>query len=294
MKQFSHILAATDFSGPAHHAVQRAAKASRETGAALTLLHVIQPPPLEIVRQLWSESATLSENEALDAARKKIVDLAATLSERHQVSAGTRIVSGSFLSDLSTEADAAAADLVVCGDSGEDAVQHLLLGSTVERIIGNVRRPVLVVKRQAHERYRSVLVAVDFSPASLRSITQARALAPDAEFVLLHAFEAPFAEKLKNAEVDENALKHYRASARKEAAKRLHALSDEAGLPTETTRFSVLQGDPLRRILEHEQRHNVDLIVLGKRGQSLLEALMIGSVTRRIVARSRCDVLVSV
>lgn len=294
MKQFGNILAATNFSGPARHAMQRAARACQDTGAALTLLHVSQPPSLEIVRQLWADNPALSEGETLDAAREKIIELAATLFEKHQVSAGTRVVTGTFLAELPKEADAAGADLVVCGDSRDDAVQHLLLGSTVERIIGNMRRPVLVVKRPAHESYRSVLIAVDFSAASQRSIAQAKALAPNAEYVLLHAYDAPFAEKLKNAEVDDSALKHYRSGARQAAAKQLHALSDAAGLPTETTRFSVLQGDPFRRILEHEQTHKVDLIVLGKRGQSLLEALMIGSVTRRIVARSHCDVLVSV
>ena len=294
MKKFNNILATTNFSGSAHHAMLRAARASRETGAALTLLHASPSPSLGLLKQLWADTPALSESEALDAAKAKLLELAATVFERHQVTVGTRVIVGNFLSELPKEADAADADLVVCGDSRTDAVQDLLLGSTVERIISNLRRPVLVVKRPAQESYRSVLIAVDFSPSSQRSIAQAKALAPNAEFVLLHAFEAPFAEKLKNAEVDEHALRHYRSDARKKAAKQLHALSDEAGLPTEKTRFSVLQGDPFRRILEHERTHHVDLIVLGQRGQSLLEALMIGSVTRRIVARSHCDVLVSV
>lgn len=294
MKKFSNILAATDFSGPAHHAIERAARISKDTGAALTLLHVSEPASIEVLKQLWSDQPTLSESEAVQAARQKLDELAASLFEQYQISARTRVVAGSFLSELAREADSIAADLIVCGDSGGNAVQHLLVGTTAERIIGNARSPVLIVKRTARESYRSVLVAVDLSTASQRSVIEARAIAPSAEYVLLHAFDAPFAEKLKNAEVGEKLLTHYRATARTQAAASVHTLSDNAGLPTERTRFSVLQGDPLRRILEHEQTHMLDLIVVARSGHRLLETLLVGSITRHVVGRSRCDVLVSI
>ena len=294
MKKFSNILAATDFSGPAHHAMVRAARISKETGAVLTLLHVSEPPSIEVFKQLWSTQPTFSEQEAVGAARTRLDELAASLFEQYQISTRTRVVTGSFLSELAREADSAAADLIICGDSGGNLVQHLLVGTTAERIISSARCPVLIVKRAAHDDYRSVLVAVDLSTASQRSVIEARAIAPSAEYVLLHAFDAPFAEKLKNAEVCETLLTHYRATARVEAATSVHALSDQAGLPTERTRFSVLQGDPFRRILEHEQTHLLDLIVVARSGHRLLETLLVGSVTRHVVGRSRCDVFVSV
>lgn len=294
MKKFSNILAATDFSGPALHAVERAARISKETGAKLTLLHVSEPPSMEMLKLLWSDEPALSTAEAVEGARQKLDELAASLLERHQISVCSCAVSGNFLSELTRQADATAADLIVCGDASESAVQHLLVGTTVERIIGNARCPVLIVKRPARESYRNILVAVDLSPASQRSIAETRALAPNAEYVLLHAFDAPFAEKLKNAEVGEKLLTHYRTTARTDAATRLHAMSDETGLPAARTRFSVLQGDPFRRILEHERTHTLDLIVLARSGHRLLEALFVGSVTRHVVSRSHCDVFVSI
>ena len=293
MKKFSSILAVTDFSGPAHHAVERAARISKETGAMLTLLHVLEPPPMETLKLLWSDKLPLSTAEAVEAARQKLDELAASLLERHQISVRPQVVLGNFVSELTRQADAAAADLIVCGDSGESAVQHLLVGTTVERIIGHARCPVLIVKRPARQSYGSVLVAVDLSPTSSRSIDEAMALAPNAEYVLLHAFDAPFAEKLKNAEVGEKLLTHYRVGARNDALAHMHAMSDAAGLPSGTTRFSVLQGDPFRRILEYDQTHVLDLIVLARSGHRLLEALFVGSVTRHVVDRSHCDVFVS-
>ncbi len=100
MKKFSNILAATDFSGPAHHAIERAARISKDTGAALTLLHVSEPASIEVLKQLWSDQPTLSESEAVQAARQKLDELAASLFEQYQISARTRVVAGSFLSEL--------------------------------------------------------------------------------------------------------------------------------------------------------------------------------------------------
>jgi nucleotide-binding universal stress UspA family protein len=56
----------------------------------------------------------------------------------------------------------------------------------------------------------------------------------------------------------------------------------------------VLHGDPCRHIIEQEQERDCDLIVIGKHGENLLEDLMLGSVTRDVLAGSQCDVLVSV
>ena len=50
------LLAATDLSAPARHAVEQAALVSRETGASLDLLHMANFIPLERLRQLMLES----------------------------------------------------------------------------------------------------------------------------------------------------------------------------------------------------------------------------------------------
>ena len=47
-------------------------------------------------------------------------------------------------------------------------------------------------------------------------------------------------------------------------------------------------------IIEQEQECDCDLIVVGKHGESVLEELLLGSVTKHVLAESQCDVLVSV
>lgn len=71
-------------------------------------------------------------------------------------------------------------------------------------------------------------------------------------------------------------------------------MSDAAGLDDGSTRTVVLNGLPFQQIIEQEQEQSCDLIVVGKHGESMLEELLLGSVTRHVSTESQCDVLVSV
>lgn len=294
MSRLKQILAATDLSAPARHAVARAAQVSRDTAATLDLVHVANLAPLERLRQLMGATPADMEQRVLNAARQKLTDLAATLQQRFGVVAGTHVVAGSLLAELAKKADGLSAGLLVCGAKGESAIHHLMLGSTALRVLKTMRCPVLVVKQPPHEPYRRLLVPVDFSPSSLRAIRHARSMAPHADIVLLHAFDVPFEGYLRYASVDQDTINDYRIVARREATEKLHALRDEAGLTLQDSSLVVLHGDPTVGIIEQEQECDCDLIVMGKHGENLVEELLLGSITKHVLAESQGDVLVSV
>ena len=54
---------------------------------------------------------------------------------------------------------------------------------------------------------------------------------------------------------------------------------------------AVLEGEPYKELLEFAEKKEVDLIVLGVRGHSLLEKFLVGSTTDRVISRSDCPVL---
>jgi len=121
----------------------------------------------------------------------------------------------------------------------------------------------------------------------------ARAIAPRAELVLLHAFNVPFEGKLRFAGVEEESINRYRVEAKQAALQQLTWLAADAGLDPGATRFSVLQGDASRHVVEQEQEQDCDLIVLGKHGRNAIEELLLGSVTKHVLAESSGDVAVS-
>lgn len=294
MPTLRRLLAATDFSVFGGYAVNRAALIAKESGANLNLMHVATLAPLERLRLGVVRTHADLEQRVLDVAKDELRQTGAEVLERHGISSSVQVASGSLFQELTGYADALPANLVVLGVRGTTPVRRLLLGSTAERLIGKVHCPVLVVKQLPHEKYRSVLVAVDFSVASLPALLAARTIAPDAEISLLNVFEVPFEGNLRFAGVDDDDIQYYRSSARQDALHKLEALCAEAHMPRQDVRLLVMHGSPLPNILAQERINGCDLIVMGKHGENMLEELMLGSITRHVMAESHCDVLISV
>lgn len=180
MATLNRLVAATDLSAPARHAVERAASVSQATGAQLDLVHVATPAPIERLRRLAGQIPSDLEKRMLDAPHNAMQELAKALARRHGVTAQVHVASGSLLAELRQHTETINADLVVLGARGASFMRHMLLGSTADRMVSRATRPMLVVKQAPHEPYKTVLVPVDFSAASLRSIRLAQAVAPGA------------------------------------------------------------------------------------------------------------------
>ena len=290
MNPLKHILVATDLSPYARNAAERAAYLSKAQQASLDLLYVANPAPFERLKQLVVPDDDLLKR-VLDSAGEKIHALAAMLFQRYDISAGVQVASGSVTTEITRVVEDKHSSLLVCGARGQSVARRLLPGSTVQKMLSRMPCPLLVVKPAPRDAYRTVLVPVDFSPVSLRAIELARRIAPQAEIILLHVYEAPFESSVRFAHIDHDTLTHYRNVIRKDAVAQLAALSKAAGMPD--ARQIVVHGDPGWRIAEQEQELECDLIVVGKQGTSALEELLVGSVTKHVLNESQCDVLVA-
>ncbi|PYG73583.1 MULTISPECIES: universal stress protein [unclassified Pseudomonas] len=290
MNPLKHILVATDLSPYARNAAERAAYLSKAQQASLDLLYVANPAPFERLKQLVVPDDDLLKR-VLDSAGEKIHALAAMLFQRYDISAGVQVASGSVTTEITRVVQDKHSSLLVCGARGQSVARRLLLGSTVQKMLSRMPCPLLVVKPAPRDAYRTVLVPVDFSPVSLRAIALARRIAPQAQIILLHVYEAPFESSVRFAHIDHDTLTHYRNVIRKDAVTQLAALSKATGMPD--ARQIVVHGDPGWRIAEQEQELECDLIVVGKQGTSALEELLVGSVTKHVLNESQCDVLVA-
>jgi len=57
-------------------------------------------------------------------------------------------------------------------------------------------------------------------------------------------------------------------------------------------RTVVTTGHPVDRILEHAEKTDADVIVMGSRGQGMLAEVVIGSTSRRVLRRGKVPVMV--
>lgn len=287
------ILVATDLSAPARHAVQRALLLASLAGCEAHILHALELDIVDSLHELLGANLATTK-AALEAdASERLAQLLPNVAGRHGVVARTRVVAGPPLAVIAGEADALDAVLVVLGERGESFLRYATLGSTAERLLRkSVRRPVLVVKQPPRESYRNVLVAVDFSPASRLAIVEARRWSRGSELVLLHAFELPYEGKLARAGVDEQVIRKYIDAGIETRRARLHELAASAGLASGSYLARVIHGDPSQQIIAMEQEYDADLIVVGKHGRHVTEELLLGSVTRHVLAETQGDVLV--
>ncbi len=286
------LLAATDFSAPSRHAAMRAALLAQASGARLELLHVLQGSALDQLRQTLGQQAETVLARLETDAKEKLLRLAAIVGEPHGLSPGVHLTSGPVLQAIAGKADLLDADLLVLGARGTGFMHHLL-GSTAERMLRLTQRPMLVVKQTPHERYRRVLLSLDFSPYSPCVVALARATAPDAQFVLFNAYDVPMEGNLRLAGVDEDTIRQYRSAARLKAEKSLEETARHAGLASGSYQLLALHGDPAVNILEQEEELGVDLVVVGKHGGGMTQELLLGSVTKHVLTASRSDMLIA-
>ena len=293
MKPLARILAATDLSAPGHHAVDRGFRIAAETGAEYAVMHAFELDAVDSLAGLLGDGVAAVKRRLEDDAREALRQMLEDSRRNQGIAAAGMLVAGSPLEAIGERADAIGADLLVVGARGESFLRHALLGSTASRLLRkSIRRPVLVVKQAPHEPYRRLLIPVDFSRSAQEAIRLGRSIAPQADIVLLHAFELPFEGKLVFAGVDEEVIHGYIRKAREEGVQRVHELARGVGLEPVQYSAIVRHGDPSQQIIAEEQAGDCDLIVMGKHGAHLAEELLLGSVTKHVLDESQCDVLV--
>lgn len=136
------ILTSTDFSEESHGGVCYAVALAKKLNAAVTLLHVIEPPP----RMAGMEDVALTreDSEMTALARVQLQRLAKRESEGSlQLTSCVR--TGKPFHAITTVACERAADLIVLATHGYTGVKRALLGSTAERVVRHGPCPVLTV-----------------------------------------------------------------------------------------------------------------------------------------------------
>jgi nucleotide-binding universal stress UspA family protein len=293
MKPIRCILAATDLSSAAAKAEARAALLAKEQSAEqLELMHVVSGSALQALRRLLAAAPAEIEQQLIAQAETQLNKRVRDLASQYNMTVTSYIATGQVHREIVARAGQLPADLLVLGARGSNLMRELFLGTTAERLLHLAKWPLLVVKRSPRAAYRRVVVPVDFSAASAPCLELALRLAPDADITALHAFAVPFESKLHYAGVDDEHMHLYRSQERQKALQQMEALFAALELPAGAVSHTVRHGSAPPVIRAKEREVNADLIVMGKHGQSALEELLLGSVTRHILSESRCDVLV--
>lgn len=293
MLTMKRIAVGTDLSWYASRAETRAALLARELGGAeLDLVHVIGSLALESLRHLLTQPPEQTERRLINSAKEQMAGIAHRLAEKHGIPVKPVLEIGCAHSEIACHAEAIDAGLVVLGAHGGGFVRELFLGSTAEKVLRKLSRPLLIVKREPQAPYQRILVPVDFSEPSRRALEFALRIAPHAHITVLHAFEVPYEAKLRFSGTSDETIHAYRAEvqARADQAMRQFISTLEA---TASPLSHIVEFGPAPAVIRGKaELLDPDLIVVGKHGQSAWEDMLLGSVTKQVILDASCDVLV--
>jgi nucleotide-binding universal stress UspA family protein len=268
------IVLGTDFAAPAQNALARALHIAKLNDATLHVVHATPRLPRPFARRFRLPSDH-KLRESLERVLERI--------RKAGVPVHAHLMQGNAIKVLTAKARAVAAELVVVGARGR-TFPDSMIGSTAERLIAMDQHRVLMVRRTANRSYSEVVIAANEDSRLKEQVAAARLLSSGARYVL-HAYEAPFESALLVHGIGAGALRRHRAIGRREAEARMVALVRRAGLEASDL---VLRHGSATRVL---QRVDHDALLVLSRGASVVRRLLIGSVTRAVVAYGASDLL---
>jgi len=151
MKPFEKILTAIDFSESSDFAFEYALTLARQFQAELTIMHVINEPV--DLRGFYVPHISFEqlEKEIEEGAEKMMVKFCQTkMGDFTRYT--TVVVAGIPYEEILRKAEETGASLIVLGTHGRTGIDHLIFGSTAERVVRSAATPVLTVRMPLSEQ----------------------------------------------------------------------------------------------------------------------------------------------
>jgi nucleotide-binding universal stress UspA family protein len=286
---FKKILCPTDFSEGSDQALRVASRLANEHGAELVLVHAWFIPA---IAQTLEHPYPPSVVQALVDGSNRSVEVAV---EKAKASGAARVrgelVNGPAWSEIVAMLEGQGFDLCVIGTHGRTGFSRMFMGSVAERVVRHAPCSVLAVHPNGGvERFKSALVATDFSPGARHALELAtKLLTPGGKLMLLHVLELParFSGEVPRAAFDEE----MNLQAAKLLAREADALKARTGVDVQTRLRIGYPGHEILNVLGDDPRF--DLVATGSHGRTGIKRVLLGSVAEKVVRHARCPVLVA-
>jgi nucleotide-binding universal stress UspA family protein len=138
-----------------------------------------------------------------------------------------------------------------------------------------------------HSQFKKILVGFDGSAQSEKATESALALAQSLDSSLLLFAVARPPEPATMVELDamlDDARQHF-----EEQFKKIIQRAKDLGVEMQT---DIAVGHPVEQIVHRAETDHVDLIVLGRRGKSRWEKMLVGSTAEKVLRYAHCPVMV--
>jgi len=285
---YDRILLATDGSDHTRRAAAYVRTLADRFGAEV---HVLAVADVGSVSVAFDTGGV--EQEVIERLQRQCEEWAAETGEFVDA-AETAVVSGRPRKEVLDYAAEHDIDLLAMGTHGRTGIRRYVIGSVTEHVLRRAGAPVLTARADGDEEANGgeiarVLVPTDGSDAAGAAVDHAVAVADACgaavrvlSVVDTRALAAQ--SELAPSDLVVERLEDQSEHAVTEVAERCEA----AGLSVQT---AVARGAPSRAICEDAAESGADLVVMGTRGRSGLDRVLLGSVTERTVRHAPVPVM---
>lgn len=315
------IMCTVDFSDYTAETLGYSVALCKEFNAALLLVHIVTIvetyPGQEV---MIVDNVKLQEKNIIDA-REQLRNMVEYLTIEHEII----VVEGNPSDEICRLALEKETDLVITATHGRSGIKKLLLGSVTEKLIKTIHCPLLILNTHEHDpisladygiKLKKILVGCDFSPDSKLAFDYGLSLAQEfqAEVYLTHVIKPTEYVELKASDyisiipgnfAQWNSSDYFEIQEKVTAKNRdrinelckrlegqLYYMLPEECKDWCTPHTDVLTGEPYKELVQFAKEQEVDMIVLGVRGHTLWQKLLVGSTTDRVIRHAPCPVLV--
>jgi universal stress protein E len=288
MEHLKSILCAVDLSDCSRCALAQASRIAKRDGAALTVLHVIEPRVVEDLEEMMPEGSDVRKG-VLDGARNQLEKFV-----NGTVPPGAKldVVAGEPLDTILAKAKEAAAQLIVIGAFGVTGAGRGA-GSLALKMARKSPISVLLVDGRHASDFRSAMVGIDFSEQSGRALFAALHLAR-LEGCPLHAVHVFAPPPLHYQAPTPQASPTYQKQFQAALKQRLEAMVAEERKKVDGVDVTCVLYEHTSHgqgIIDYATEKEIDVVVLGTLGRSNLRTIFLGSTAERVVRETPCSVL---
>jgi nucleotide-binding universal stress UspA family protein len=268
---FDTIVVATDLSEAASSALRYAQAVAQVHGARIVITHVIDPVGYAFASGV---PITLGKDKAAVEEIRRMEEE----TRQRGIAVHSRVETGVICDRILQSAVDARADLLILGTRASTGAGRAALGAVARQILARTPCPVLTVPRGGERHiprgggWQRVLIATDFSVASLEALAYAHRCAFD-QLAVVHS---------------EPSRDHKEHEACLERLRFLAPFNEQHTVPVEHV---VDSGDAADVIIREAGRMNADLVVLGAPVVELQEKDFASSTVLKVISQVRCPVI---
>lgn len=293
------IVVPLDGSQVSHTALPLARSLAEQTGAAVTLVSVIDPPRDFYITPQDSSLTRLRPKDIdhLASEEKRLTTYLANVAtsfEGDRVSTDVRL--GQAASEILEAAEATPGSAIVMASHGRSGIGRALLGSVAARVVQGSQIPVFVSRASTDSRAEfgkhkvtNVAVALDGSRLAEQALDQAYGIfRNNVRYTLVRIVEPVAPGQSYTTEV----VASYERDARESAEDYLRDAADTLTAQGATVSADVRVTQPASGITRIASEFGADLIAMTTHGRSGMGRFLLGSVAERVLHDSDRPVMI--